>query len=572
LEAPEQIILDENELAKDKAYFSIGTYAISPNQNLLAFSIDLKGDEIYELYLKDLTTGLIVKTPINSISEVAWLADNETVLYTTENERMQTDMCWKWNVLTKNPVAVYLEMDPGWDVSLYQSSNEQMTFLSTASKDETEVYYLKSNDLEGRFTCLLPRQSKHNYSPDYYDEKFYIRTNLFREDFDIAVCREDSTALKNWKILYQGKDKEPINGFGVFDTNLVVQQRRNGFDNLVIISRQYGLVTDAIIPVQPMDLSLWVNPDPKALVVYYTAENEITPLSIFKYDFYTQTSELVREYPPAGIYNIANYTSVIKWVKANDGAEIPLMLTYRIDLDLNAPHAVDLNGYGAYGDCNDPYFSASRLSLIDRGVIYATAHIRGGGEFGQEWYDGGRLMNKKNSFTDFVACMDYLLDNKITTKDKLVIEGGSAGGLLMGAVTNLAYDKCGLVVGDVPFVDVLHTMLDETLPLTVQEYEEWGDPHNKEAFDYISSYSPVDNVRPHAYPTMLISSAWNDTRVGYWEGAKWAAKLRANNTGTNPIIFKINWNEGHTGQVNRYESLEYYAVSMAYVLYYLGLR
>jgi oligopeptidase B len=181
-------------------------------------------------------------------------------------------------------------------------------------------------------------------------------------------------------------------------------------------------------------------------------------------------------------------------------------------------------------------------------------------------------MNKKNSFTDFVACMDYLLDNKITTKDKLVIEGGSAGGLLMGAVTNLAYDKCGLVVGDVPFVDVLHTMLDETLPLTVQEYEEWGDPHNKEAFDYISSYSPVDNVRPHAYPTMLISSAWNDTRVGYWEGAKWAAKLRANNTGTNPIIFKINWNEGHTGQVNRYESLEYYAVSMAYVLYYLGLR
>ncbi len=569
---PEQIILDENELAKDQSFFSIGAYAISPNQNLLAFSIDYKGDEVYELYLKNLTTGLVVKTPIKNVSEVTWMADNETLLYTSVNQRMQTDMCWKWSILGNEPQAVYLENDPGWDVSIYQSTDEQMIFLSTSSKDETEVYYVKSNDLKGKLNCLLPRQLKHSYSPDYYEGKFYIRTNIRQADNDIAVCKEDNTALSAWEYIYQSKEQEPINGFGVFDTNLVLLQRKNGFDNLVIIDRQFGTVTDIITPEQPMDLSLWVNVNPKAMEFFYMAEDEITPLTIYKYDFYTQQSKVVRQYSPAGVFDKNKYTTDLKMVKTDSGVDIPLMLTYLKDLDMSKTHPVDLNGYGAYGDCNDPYFSASRLSLLDRGVIYATAHIRGGGEFGQGWYDNGRLMNKKNSFTDFVACMDYLLDNGYTTKDKLVIEGGSAGGLLMGAVTNLAYNKCGLVVADVPFVDVLQTMLDDTLPLTLQEYEEWGNPNDKAAFEYIESYSPVDNVKPVAYPTMLITAAWNDTRVGYWEGAKWAAKLRANNTGDNPIIYRINWNEGHTGQVDRYQSMMYYADTMAYQLLYLGKK
>jgi len=572
LSSSEQIILDENELAKDKSYFSIGAYAISPNQNLLAFSIDLKGDEVYELYLKNLTTGLIIKTPIQSISEVVWMADNETLLYTTENQRMQTDMCWRWSVLGTEPQGMYLETDPGWDVSLYRSCDEQMIFLSTSSKDASEAYYLNSNELYGRFTCLLTRQSKHIYSPDYYAGKFYVRTNYCQPDYDIAVCDESKTAFSDWKILYHGSEQEPITGFGVFDTSLVLLQRKQGFDNIVIISREFGVVMDEIAPPQPMDLNLWVNPDPLAMEFYYTAEDEITPLSIYKYDFYSQKSEVIRSYPPAGVYDENQYTTDLKWVKTASGVEIPLRLTYRKDLDLSKPHPVNLYGYGAYGDCEDPYFSSSRLSLLNRGVIYATTHIRGGGEFGQSWYDNGRLLNKRNSFTDFVACMDYLVSKGVTTKEKLVIEGGSAGGLLMGAVTNLAYDKCSLVIADVPFVDVLHTMLDKSLPLTVQEYEEWGDPNDKAAFDYIQSYSPVDNVQPAAYPTMLISAAWNDTRVGYWEAAKWAVKLRTNNTGKNPILLRINWNEGHTGQVDRYQSLQYYADTMAYELHFLGLK
>lgn len=572
LTSKEEIILDENKLAKDQSFFSIGTYAISPNQNLLALSIDRKGDEIYELYLKNLTTGLIIKTPIKNISEVVWMADNETMLYTTVNQRMQTDMCWRWSILEKDAQAIYLENDPGWDVSIYQSCDEQMIFLSSSSKDETEVHYLRSNDYQGKLTCLLPRQLKHNYSPDFYNGKFYIRTNYWQVDNDIAVCEEGKTALKDWKILYQSSNNNPINGFGVFDTNLILLQRKNGFDNLVIIDREFGVVCDIIAPEQPMDLNLWVNTDPTAMVFFYTAEDEITPLSIYKYDFYTMKSEVIRQFPPAGVYDKNLYKTDLRWVKVADGMDIPLSLTYRKDLDMSKPHPVDLNGYGAYGDCEDPYFSSTRLSLLDRGIIFATAHIRGGGEFGQNWYDSGRMLNKKNSFTDFIACMDYLLEKGVTSKDKLMIEGGSAGGLLMGAVTNLAYDKYGLVVADVPFVDVLQTMLDETLPLTLQEYEEWGNPHDKAVFDYIQSYSPVDNVKPAQYPTILISAAWNDTRVGYWEAAKWAAKLRANNTGTNPIILRINWNEGHTGQVDRYQSLRYYAETMAYQLYFLGLR
>jgi oligopeptidase B len=251
---------------------------------------------------------------------------------------------------------------------------------------------------------------------------------------------------------------------------------------------------------------------------------------------------------------------------------IPLRLTYRSGLDLSLPHPVNLYGYGAYGDCEDPYFSSTRLSLLDRDIICATAHIRGGGELGFDWYDDGRLLNKKNSFTDFIACMDYLSATGITTPDKLVIEGASAGGLLMGAVANLAAEKCALVIADVPFVDMMQTMLDDSLPLTVQEYEEWGNPNQKESFAYMLSYSPVDNVTEQAYPTMLISAGWNDTRVGYWEAAKWTATLRKLNTGKNPVIFRLYWNEGHTGQVDRYQSLKTYADTMAYILFRLGIK
>jgi len=570
LSAKEEIFLDENKLAKGKSFFSIGTFDVSPDQNLLAYSVDYSGYEVYRLCIKYLSTGKTITSPHDNISEALWMADNKTLIFTTLNERMQTDKAWRWNINSPKPELLYEETDPAWDISIYHGCDETMIFLSTSSKDASEVHYLKSNDTSGKFVCLLKRQNKHIYNPDYYDGKFYILTNQYQSDNDLVVCEAGKTDIADWKVLYPGKDKNPISGFSVFDSHIVLVQRNKGFKNLVIINRNSGTFTDSIVPDEPMDLHLWVNPDPKAEIFYYTVEDEITPYAIYSYDFASKDTEIIRRYPPAGIYDKNQYTTKLKWVTASDGTLIPLRLTYLSSLDDDnneAAHIVKLSAYGAYGDCEDPYFRSSALSYLDRGIILATAHIRGGGEFGQSWYDDGRLLNKKNSFTDFIACMDYLIDNGITTPEKLIIEGGSAGGLLMGAVTNLAWDKCALVIADVPFVDLIMTMLDDSLPLTIQEYEEWGNPNVEEYFNYMLSYSPVNNIIPHPYPTMLITTALNDTRVGYWEAAKWTARLRAYNTGNNPIILRINNDEGHTGQVDRYKSLKSYSETVGYVLW-----
>lgn len=570
LKAAEEIILDENTLAQGKEYFAIGLLEISPNQKRLAYSVDYKGDEVYQLFIKDLSNSKTAPTPVSSISELKWMADNLTVVYTTQNLRMQTDMCWRWSFGSQQTQCIYQEDDPGWDVSLYVNCDNSMIFVSTSSKDASEVYFLQDDDYEGRLRCLQKRKAKLQYSPDYYDGKFYILTNKWNLDYDLVVSEYSSEKTGDWTVLWGGKLEQPISSFSIFSTNVVLKVRQQGFESFVIIDRLSGVQVDAMIPDEPMDLSFWVNTDPLALDFTYTSENDITPLTIFSYNFYDQRSTVLRQYPPAGVYNPQDYTTMLLWAVSADSVEIPIRLTMKRGVAAIPGNPLILNGYGAYGDNEDPYFSSSRISMLDKGIIFATAHIRGGGELGQSWYDDGRLQNKKNSFTDFIACMDYLVQNGWTSYPKLVIEGGSAGGLLIGAVVNMAPQKCMLAIADVPFVDLINTMLDDNLPLTVQEYEEWGNPNQAAAFDYMLSYSPVDNVHETTYPSMLISAAWNDTRVSYWEAAKWTAVLRKNNTGTNPIIFRLNWNEGHTGQVDRYSSLRSYAETMGYVLYRWG--
>jgi oligopeptidase B len=318
-------------------------------------------------------------------------------------------------------------------------------------------------------------------------------------------------------------------------------------------------------------LSFWFNPDPTATGFTYTLENDLEPYSIYYWDFARGESTLLYRDPTAAQLDLEKYKSSIIYVKIADDVSIPVQMVYRADLDFAKVNPLWLSAYGAYGDCNDSYFSSLRFSMLDRGVIYAVAHIRGGGEYGQTWHEMGRKQNKKNSFTDFVACMDYMLESGITDRDHLIIEGGSAGGLLMGAVTNLAKAKCRLVIADVPFVDIANTMLDESLPLTIQEYEEWGDPRNPEVFRYILSYSPYNNVTRGEYPEMLITTAWKDTRVGYWEALKWAQMLRSNNQGKSQIVLRMLWNEGHTGSTDRYQSIRTYAQTVAYALYCVGI-
>jgi oligopeptidase B len=565
--ALEQIILDENELAKGKAYFSLGSMSVSPDSKLLAYSLDVKGDELYSLYIKDLVTGKTLKTPFHNVSEALWMADSQTLLISTMNPRMQTDTVLRWKLNDPICDTLYEEEDPAWDVSLYHNCDRTMIFLSASSKDATEVYYLGASEGTGQFQCILPRSAKHIYLPDYYEGKFYIRSNQWQRDYDIAVCDSAFTSLDSWQILCPGTTGEPMENFLVMDSHLILLQRKNGFKTIVIADRRRGEVTDSIVPLLPTDLNFWVNLDPRAEEITYTLENDITPLTVNAYDLNTKSTRQLRQYLPAGDFDPNNYGMALNWVMADDGTRIPLILTFRNYEDVALPVTIKLGGYGAYGDCNEPYFSSTALSLMDRGIILATAHIRGGSEFGQDWYDAGRLLHKKNTFTDFIACMDYLVSEGFTTPEQLIIEGSSAGGLLMGAVTNMAPEKCALVIADVPFVDLMQTMLDESLPLTIQEYEEWGNPQVKEYFDYMLSYSPVDNVKPGNYPAMLISAAQNDTRVMFSEAVRWTAKLRANNLGSKPIVLNIHKDEGHTGQMDRYKALNIYAESVAWMLY-----
>jgi oligopeptidase B len=567
--ASEQIILDENLLAKGKAFFALGTVSVSPDSKLLAYTLDVRGDELYTLYIKNLATGKTFKSPFKNVSEALWMADSQTLLISTMNPRMQTDTVLRWNISDSVCETLYEEENPAWDVSLYPNCDRTLIFLSTSSKDATEVWYLGETELKGQFRCLLPRSDKHIYSPDFYQGKFYIRTDKWQRDYDLAVCDSAYTALENWQVIYHGNTGDPLENFLVFDKSLVLLLRTNGFECLTVMDRQTLTLTDTIEPPNPSDLNFWVNLDPQSEEFTYTQENDITPLTVTSYNFNTKSTRQLRQYLPAGGFNPDDYGMSLDWVTADDGTQIPLILTYRKLENSAPPGIIKLSGYGAYGDCNDPYFSSTNLALMDRGIILATAHIRGGGEFGQNWYDGGRLLHKKNTFTDFIACMDFLLRLGFTTPDKLIIEGGSAGGLLMGAVTNMAPEKCALVMADVPFVDLMQTMLDDSLPLTIQEYEEWGNPNLSNYFDYMLSYSPVDNVKPQNYPAMLISAAQNDTRVLFSEAVRWTAKLRANNTGSHPIILNLHADEGHTGQVDRYKALQTYAESVAWMLYYI---
>ncbi len=572
LSSPEQVILDENVLSIDKEFFAVGTFSISPDQRYLAYSVDEDGSELYSLFIKDLKTGKTRKTDFSNVSEAQWMADSKTLILTLVNDRMQTDTALRWNFKTGKRKILYQESDPGWDIGVYANCDETMLLLSCSSKDASETHWLPADGYDNDFTCLLPRREHHNYDTDYFQGKFYLRSNLFQPDYDILVCGQDSSSIEKCSLLYQGSSGSPIESFLLMADHLVVLQRKGGSECLFTADMTSGAVQDTIMTEAPSDLGFWVNPSPNSKFFYYQAENEISPPAIYRFDFGSHKSELIRTYLPAGEFDPGNYSSIMVKVIARDGTFIPLRLTFRTDLDLSAPNPLKLYAYGAYGDCEDPYFSSTNLSYLDRGVILATALVRGGGEFGQAWYDGGRLLNKKNTFYDFIDCMDFLIEQGITTPTQLIIEGGSAGGLLMGAVANLAYDKCALVIADVPFVDLMQTMLDSSLPLTIQEYEEWGNPADSVYFAYMLSYSPVDNVLPHPYPTILINCAWNDTRVGYWEAVKWAARLRKANTGANPVILRINRDEGHTGQADRYRFLRSYADTVGYVLWKSGLE
>lgn len=564
--AKEQVLMDENKLARGKKYFALGIFAISPDASKLAYSVDYHGDEIYELYIKDIKTNKAFNTGISGISDYIWQEDNRHAIITMQNDRLQVDSCYRLDTYTRKQIPLYNESDPAFDLGLYHSSNDTYIILLASSKNTCESSYLKSSNLSGSFELILARKPGHQYYPDILDNKLYLHTNFWDADFSYAYTDIAEPDIGSWKQLIAPQSDSPLGSVLLFNDYIVANRRVNGFERIQIYSRIDNSLLHEIIPDSPSDLSFWYNPKTNASAFTYALENELTPYSIYSYSFADHSSNMIYQSQTGSKYKHADYISKTVYVQTADGVSIPLSLIHRKDLDTSRPQALWLSAYGAYGDTNDPYFSTLHFPILDRNVIMAVAHVRGGGEYGQSWYDAGRLLNKQNSFTDFIACLCYIVDKGISIPDKIVIEGGSAGGLLVGAVSNLRPDLMKLVIADVPFVDMTSTMLDDSLPLTLQEYEEWGNPNDPMVFEYMKQYCPYNNVRPAHYPAMLISAAWFDTRVGYWEALKWAQKLRTNNLGQNPIVFRMLYHEGHTGSNDRYRSLKSYADTYAYVL------
>ena len=571
LSAPEELILDLNQLAEGKNYLELDVYSISPDQRYLAYSIDDSGDEDYQLFIKDLQTGITRDMGLSAVSDFCWYADNEHFLVICENERWQSNTCYLSSRLQPDPRLLYREADPEFDLSVYRSTDESKIFLLAYNKSRTEVFETDADNPQAGFSSFAGRDPKHIYYPDYLQGRYYVQSNYAHPESPIYSCPTEDTRRENWQELIIAGDSRPIDDYLILNDYLVILYREEGFDAFAIHDRLSGNLLYTYKPEQTSDLAFWHNPDPDITSFTFTLENSLIPTTIYKYHIPEARLELLYQYPQKVSRDYSDYHSEVHWVSTPDGSKIPLSLVYKKQ-DHEGPRPLWLYGYGAYGSCEDPYFSHSRFSLLDRGLIYAVAHVRGGGELGTAWYEAGKKQNKMNSFTDFIACMDYLIEHGYTTAQQMVIEGGSAGGLLVGAVANMAADKCSVVIADVPFVDAVNTMLDDSLPLTVQEYEEWGNPGDQEAFAYLLGYSPYENVRPQEYPAFMISAGWNDTRVGYWEALKWTQKLRKNQLGTNPIVFRLNRNEGHLGSTDRYASLRQYAETMAFALSMISVK
>lgn len=564
--AKEELLLDENKLAKGKPYFSLGLFTVSRDGAKLAYSADYTGDENYTLYLKDLGSGQTHDTGIADLGEALWLNDGRRLLLTTYNDRFQCDQAWLYDSAAGTLVNLYREADPAFDLGIYFSADRNLIFLDASASDSNQIWYLNAAVADPALIPLLDRGQDFLAYPDQLHGVFYLMTDRFDPDQGLYQFDPAQPEAENWREIVPGESGRPLDSYTLMDGVIAVVRRHQGFKRIELYAADGGALLRVISASEPENLDLWFNQDPGATQLLYTRESELRPYTIISHDLATGAENTLYKTQVSPETDYSLYASELLWVPVPGGISLPLRLIKRRDLDPAVPHPLWLNGYGAYGDCEDPYYSDTLFSLLDRGFIYAVAHVRGGGEMGRAWYDGGRTLNKPNTFTDFVASLEYLIDQGYTEPARLVIEGGSAGGLLIGAVLNLVPEKVGLAIADVPFVDLINTMLDPDLPLTLQEYDEWGDPTRPDEFGCMLSYSPYDNVSPRAYPTVLAVTAWNDVRVGYWEALKWVQKLRANTLADNPALFLLRWDEGHTGSNDVYRDLRNYAQIMAYAI------
>ncbi len=570
MEAPEEILLDENRLAEGHDYCEVGTFQVSPDHNLLAFSLDTEGGEIYQLRIKDLRTGELLPDRIENVDDAAWATDNRTLFYTTLNDAHRTDKVHRHILGTSDSTdqLVYHEADDRFYTGIFLSKSKEYLILTIGSNITSEAHFLDASTPSGEFRVIQPRQQGVEYSVSHHGEYFYMVTNLDAINFRLLRLNVLQPSVEMATEIIPHRPEIMLDYISVFRDFLVTYTREGGFRKIHVQNLADNTQHEVKFPENEPVYSggSGGNPDfnTQTLRLYYTSM--VTPSTIYDYDMFEQTWELKKRQEVVGGYSGEEYQTELIYAQADDHTAIPISLVYRKGVHENGPVPLYLTGYGAYGICSDPYFSTNRLSMLDRGFIYAIAHVRGGGEMGRAWYEAGKFLNKKNTYSDFIACSEHLLEEEYTTIDQLAIWGGSAGGLLVGAVVNMRPDLYHAVVADVPFVDVINTMMDPDIPLTVIEYEEWGNPNQPEFYAYMQSYSPYDNVRAQDYPHLLITAGLNDPRVGYWEPAKWTARLRDLNSGHNRLLMRTQMGSGHGGASGRYDFLKEIAFEYAFVI------
>ncbi len=572
LDGAEELVLDLNKMAEGHTFMSLGAYNVSDDGNILAYTTDSTGYRQYSLHVKDLRSGQTLTENIERVGSVEWASDNKTLFYTTEDAvSKRSDKFFRHTVGTDKSDMIFEEKDELFDIGAGRSEDKKFIFLASFAKTSREFRYLRADNPAGEFKTVLPRQDGHEYDVDHYEGQFYITTNKDAKNFRVVTAPLSDPSEKNWKTFIAHNPAVKIDNLTFFVGHLVVSEREGGLSYLRVIDTKTKQSHRIAMAEPDYALFLGANPEFNTATVRFNYQSMVTPASTYDYDMNTRERKLLKQQPVLGGFDAKNYEAKRIWAVARDGVKVPVSLVYKKGMVFDGKAPMLLYAYGSYGASMSPTFSSARVSLLDRGVIYALAYIRGGGEMGEDWRQEGRMMKKLNTFNDFIDCADYLEKNKYTSADRMVVNGGSAGGLLMGAVVNMRPDLFKAVVAEVPFVDVMNTMLDASLPLTTSEYTEWGNPNEKAAYDYMIQYSPYDNVKAQNYPAMLIKISLNDSQVPYWEGAKFAARIRATKTDKNPLLVKVNMGAGHGGSSGRYDALHETAFNYAFMLWQMGI-
>ena len=571
LDSKEEVIYDENIMGEQFEYFALGSYSVSPDNKLLAYSYDNVSRRQYKIQVRNIETGLDLEESIeNTSGRIVWANDNKHFFYAKKDpETLREYQVWRHELGTdqSDDVLVFQEDDETFNIGIGKSKSKKYIWIISNQTVSSEAYYIDSDEPLSKPISVVNRQRDHEYSVYHYNEHFYILSNYKATNFKLMKVKvEDSQDISKWEELIGHRDDTLLEDVEIFNSHLVLQERHNGLINIRMIN--WNTEEDKYLEFKESAYNAWIgiNLDFNSDKLRFGYTSLTTPFSTLEYDFNTGESILLKEKEVLGGFDKNNYETKRIYIEARDGEKVPVSIVHKKGIELNSDNPLLLYGYGSYGITIDPVFNYSAISLLDRGFVYAIAHIRGGEEMGRQWYENGKLLKKKNTFTDFIDCGEKLIEMKYTSNEKLFAMGGSAGGLLMGAVVNMRPDLFKGIIAAVPFVDVVTTMLDESIPLTTGEYDEWGNPNNKEYYEYMLSYSPYDNVAELEYPNMLITTGYHDSQVQYWEPLKWTAKLRDLNQSTNSIYLNVQMEAGHGGASGRFRRFKETAMEYAFLI------